>query len=95
MRFLPTGIAPGSDKQRAAWYFVASVIKWCVALIMIPVKPGSVLPSASAEACSSLRNQGFDDGRSSRKWTENFKGCFCSCIRCQIECLELGGKTTD
>lgn len=95
VRFLPTGIAPGYDKQKAAWYFLASITKWCVALIMILVKPVSVLPSASAEACSSPRNQGFDDGRSPRKWTENFKGCCCSCIKCQIECLELRGQTTD
>lgn len=95
VRFLPAGVAPGSDKQKAAWYFLASVIKWCVALIMIRVKPVSVLPSASAEACSSPRNQGFDDGRSPRKWTENFKGHCCSCTKCQIECLELRGQTTD
>lgn len=24
-----------------------------------------------------------------------FKGCCCSCIKYQIECLELGGQTTD
>lgn len=62
---------------------------------MIPVKLVSVLPSASAEACSSPRNQRFGDGGSPRKWTENFKGCCCSRIKCQIKGLELGGQTTD
>lgn len=69
--------------EKAASYFLACIIRWWVALNMIPGKPISVLPSASAQPCSSPRYQGFDDGKSPRKWTEIYKGCCCSHVKRQ------------